>query len=152
MLPGICLCVAPGVSADADVMYSLYPQGFLAGSGISTNDPIFFDSGGSPMMSGTASVRTNGPIARIEFFMQAAFVGRYSGSTASPMPMASALYMGKAIPSNTGLSSDFSDFLDAADNFRGNGSNFAAWYQNLSAVMRGTMNLAVLSYLVFPSR
>ena len=98
MMPGICLCIAPGVGANADVMYSLYPSGFLQGSGTRTPDTLFFDSGGNGLSAGWASVRTRGPLGKIEFFMNDAFAGRYSGTTSSPMPitgfMANAEYTG----------------------------------------------------------
>lgn len=186
MIPGICLCLAPGLGAQADVTYCLYPNGFLSGSGAITNDPIFHDADGTPMSSRFAQTRARGPLAKIDYFLQGAFVGRYSGTTSSPMPItgfmananytggaenrhrrgrgryvitsrelaqrvAQALHLDNALPSETGLGSSFADFLEVADQFRGRGSEFAAWFNTLNAALRGTMNLAVLSYLRFPA-
>lgn len=188
MIPGICLCLAPGLGRDAQVRYSLGPMGFINGPGeqARTNDAIFFDGAGNPLPGGgTAQQVTQGPLGKIEFFLQGAFVGRYAGSTSSPAPItgymanegytggsanrhrrgqgryvvtsreaarriAQALHLDQAIPSEAGLAGNFSDFLGHLDAFRGHGSQFAAWFQNLNAVGRGTMNLAVLSYLHFP--
>ncbi len=185
MIPGICLCHAPALERGANVLYALYPNGFNAGTGVSTSDPVFLDPEGNALPGGgAAQVRARGPLGKIEFFVEGAFVGRYGGSTSSPRRItgymansgymggqadrprrgegryvitsreiarriASALYLENEIPTEGGLSASFSEFLEVADKFRGNGSEFAAWYQHLSSALRGSMNLAALAYLLF---
>ena len=63
--------------------------------------------------------------------------------------IAEALHLENPLPSQSGLADDFSEFLEVADQFMGRGSEFAAWFNNLNAVLRGTLDVAVLSYLVF---
>lgn len=184
LIPGICLCVAPGITERDTVSYALRPRGFEHGAAIRRH--IFYGSNGAPLPGGgSAMVNARSPVAKIEFFFQGHELGERLASIHDPGYtngfMANGNYTGgssnrhrhghgryfvasqaifeqivSAIGASSplpggGLASDAGDWLEVADQIRGSGSNYGAWFSQLNALMRGSMNQAVFAYLLFRS-
>jgi hypothetical protein len=183
LIPGICLCFAPGITERDSVRYALRPTGFLHGANIRRN--IFYGSNGAPLPGGgSAGVFAQSPAAKIDFFFQGHEIGERLASINEPGQtyghmangnftggstnrhrdgrgryfiasqaiverVASAIGASSPLPS-AGLGADAGDWLEVADGLRGSDSNYGAWFSNLNAVMRGSMNQAVIAYLLFP--
>ncbi len=89
LIPGICLCGAPGIhmSGSAFVLYSLYESGFADSSVHRPPGEIFRRevAGGMDRPTGrpSASVRSQYPVASIEFFLSAPMIGEFLASPTS---------------------------------------------------------------------
>ncbi|MCP5073905.1 MAG: hypothetical protein GY947_11505 [Rhodobacteraceae bacterium] len=88
-IPGICFCVAPGMSSGVDVLYTLRPAGFQLGTNTNLNEVFRRESarsfGGSEPLGGSgASVRADGPVAKIDFLLSAPSIGEHLASPTNP--------------------------------------------------------------------
>lgn len=105
-IPGICFCIAPGLSGDFNVRYLLRPHGFQLGSNTNPNEIFRAESGrglgGSVPLGGSgASVRSSSPADKIDFLLRDALIGEHLASPTSPADctgfMANEDYTGGAV-------------------------------------------------------